>query len=69
MVLGVWWDTASDQFEVNLDEIALTARVLTPMKLNNVGLMGRNNDLLEFLAPIVFHLNIFFLQLGEATLY
>ena len=67
-VLGVRWDTFSDQFVVNLDEIASTARVLTPTKRNIVSLVGRIYDPLGFLAPVVVCFKIFFQQLCEAKL-
>ena len=42
-VVGVRWSVSSDQIVVNLDEIALTARVLEPIKRNVVSLHGRSN--------------------------
>lgn len=67
-VLGVRWDTYSDQFVVDLGGIISTARVLTPTKRNIVSLVGRIYDPLGFLAPVVVPFKIFFQELCEAKL-
>ena len=67
-VLGVRWDTSTDQLMVNLDEIALAARSLTPTKRNIVSLVGRFYDPLGYLTPVVVHFKIFLRELCKAKI-
>ena len=67
-VLGVRWDTSSDQLLFNLEEIASTAKVLTPTKRTIVSLVGSFYDPLGYLAPVVVHFKIFLRQLCKAKL-
>lgn len=67
-VLGVRWDTSTDQLTVNLDEIASAARSLTPTKRNIVSLVGRFYDPLGYLAPVVIHFKIFLRELCKAKI-
>ena len=52
-VLGVRWNTCSDELVVSLTEIASATQAIDPTKRNIVGLVGRFYDPLGILSPVV----------------
>ena len=58
-VLGVSWNTSSDQIQFSLAELAEDAQQLAPTKRNLIRLIGKFYDPLGFLAPIVVSYKIF----------
>ena len=63
------WDTSSDQLLLNLEDMATTARELTPTtKQSIVSLVGRFYDPLGYLALVVVQFKIFLRELCEAKL-
>lgn len=67
-VLGIRWDTATDQLVVSLEDIALLAERLDPTKRAIVSLVGKFYDPLGLLSPVVILFKIFLQELCEAKL-
>lgn len=62
------WNVNSDQFVVDLVEIARLARSLEPTKRNIVSLVGKFYDPLGILAPVVVKFKMFLQTMCEAKL-
>ena len=66
-VLGVRWNFVSDQFVLDLREIATLARKIEPSKRNVVSVTAKFYDPLGFLSPIITEFKIFFQELCKAN--
>ena len=58
-VLGIWWDIATDQFNMSLEDIASAAAELEPTRRAIMNLIGRFYDPLGLLSPVVIQFKIF----------
>ncbi|XP_022807946.1 uncharacterized protein LOC111344944 [Stylophora pistillata] len=67
-VLGVRWDFVSDQFVLDLREIATLARNIEPTKRNVVSVTAKFYDPIGFLSPIITEFKIFFQELCKAKI-
>ncbi len=67
-VLGVRWNVKNDQLVMSLHSLASTAADLEPSKRNIVSLVGRFNDPLGFLAPIIVRFKMFLQEMCEVKL-
>ena len=67
-VLGVRWNFASDQFVLDLREIATLARNIELNKRNVVSVTAKFYDPIGFLSPIITEFKIFFQELCKARL-
>lgn len=59
-VLGVQWDSSSDQFVFNIQDICNAAEVVDPTKRTVIGIVSRFYDPLGVLAPLTIRFKIFF---------
>ena len=67
-VLGVRWDVSIDHLMFNLDDIAISAKILEPTERHVVHVVGRFYDPIGFLAPITIQFKVFFLELCKAKI-
>ena len=67
-VLGVRWNFVSDQFVLDLRDIATLARKIEPSKRNDVSVTAKFYDPLGFLSPIITEFKIFFQELCKAKI-
>ena len=67
-VLGIKWNTFTDQFVINLQDITDLARSLEPTKRNIVSLVGKFYDPLGFLAPVVVQFKMFLQLMCESKM-
>jgi len=67
-VLGVRWNFVSDQFVLDLREIATLARNIEPTKRNVVSVTAKFYDPMGFLSPITTEFKMFFQELCKAKI-
>ena len=67
-MLGINWNTFTDQIVINLEDISVLAREREPTKKNIVSLVGKFYDPLGFLAPIVVQFKMFLQLMCESKI-
>jgi len=65
-VLGVRWNFVSDQFVLDLTEIAALARNIKPTKRNVVSVTAKFYDPMGFLSPIITKFKVSLQELCKA---
>ena len=58
-VLGVRWDTTDDSLTLDVTDVAIAAKDLTPTRRNVVSVVGRFYDPMGVLSPVVIQFKIF----------